>query len=248
MRTLPLNFRKAMHGQSTSEVAAILLTFSPQPTFLDYSVTITAGISGTPNNYEVWTPHTWAPNVLKGRELLIVSGPNAGLSRTIESNTVDSISVYGGAYAFPAIFSTAHTFQVLPAQIRVSTDNGAIFTIDSVDYRGTISGGHNYIFLPIRCQLPDDTDSIPEARIVLDNVDQRIIQILRSITAPPTVRMAVVLASDPNTEILQFDGMTMSGIEYDTTTISATLSYDSFLNEPYPGGQVLPSSFPGQFS
>lgn len=142
---------------------------------------------------------------------------------------------------------TLLTFTTTAETIRVSTDNADTFTIDSVDYRGTVSGGNNYIFLPVKAKLPDDTDSIPEARIVLDNVDQRIIQILRAITAPPTVKMAVVLASDPDTELLSFDGMVMSGIEYDATSISATLSYESFLNEPYPGGQVLPSTFPGQF-
>ncbi|MFA7287329.1 MAG: DUF1833 family protein [Melioribacteraceae bacterium] len=136
----------------------------------------------------------------------------------------------------------------LTTPIRVSTDNNDTFTVDSTTVRGTISNGNNFIYLPMEITLPDDSDeSISQAKISIDNIDRDILRSIRSLESPPTVSIQVVLASSPNTYEAQFNNFVLRDVTADSLVISGTLSLSNFLNEPFPGGTILPSNFPGIF-
>ena len=136
----------------------------------------------------------------------------------------------------------------LAAPIRASNDNKNTFAIGGVTVRGTISNGENYVYLPMGFQLPDDSEeSISEARIQLDNIDRAILASIRSITSAPSVTIQLVLASQPNTIEAAYNNFALADVQADPLTISGRLTLGNFLGEPYPGGSMNPSNFPGMF-
>ena len=111
------------------------------------------------------------------------------------------------------------------------------------------SNGDVYTAFPFVVDSPpgDTDDYLPSVRLTIDNIDRVIIAELRSIDSAPTVDVSIVLASDPDTiecGPLQF---TLKSISYDAQTITAELSYENILNEPFPAGTFTPTDFPGLF-
>jgi hypothetical protein len=80
----------------------------------------------------------------------------------------------------------------------------------------------------------------------IDNVDRRVVQTIRSITAPPTVTLEVILASAPNNVEVSFTNMTLRNAQYDSSTVSGELTFDAIYTEPATL-TMTPSRFPGMF-
>jgi len=110
------------------------------------------------------------------------------------------------------------------------------------------SNGDTYIAYPFNITLPEDSaDDFPQARITIDNVSQDLTAAIRTIQTPPTVRIMVVLASDPDTIEVDLPGFIMTNISYDAKTITGTISVENFMSEPFPGDLFTPTRFPGLF-
>jgi hypothetical protein len=110
------------------------------------------------------------------------------------------------------------------------------------------SNGNTYVFYPFTINLPSDEDKqLPEAELVIDNVDLQQIAAIRGMSSSPSIRIMVVLQSDPNTIEVDFPNFTLSSVTYDAMTITGTLSIDDFMMEPFPGGWFVPSDFPAAF-
>ena len=119
-------------------------------------------------------------------------------------------------------------------------------TSDAVN---TVSNGQAFAPFPFMLTLPDDrADQIPQARLTIDAVDQRIADaVLKQLgNQPLTVTMQLVTSTDPDTIELQYT-MMMREIEGDALTISGALHFDPILAEPFPGDLVTPSTLPGVF-
>jgi len=110
------------------------------------------------------------------------------------------------------------------------------------------SNGNVYTAYPFEIELPTDEDGdVPQARLIIDNVDRSLTEAIRSIQSPPTVRIMVVLVSDPDTVEIDLPGFVFTNISYDVMTITGTISIENFLNEPFPGDIFTPTQFPGLF-
>ena len=90
-------------------------------------------------------------------------------------------------------------------------------------------------------------DVLEVATLVIDNVDRGITTIIRNLPTPPSIKLEVVLADDPDT--VQFGPLnfTWRVAEWDASIIQGELRYEELLAEPYPGDSVAPSTFPGVF-
>ena len=140
---------------------------------------------------------------------------------------------------------TDEVFLVLLEIDHTDLDEPIRVTSDGVQ---TVSNGNTFVAYPFELSLPSNPETgISQAQLTIDNISQDIIVSIRNITTPPTVVIQVVLASAPNDVEAEFSGFELKNVSYDALTITGTLTIESFMNEPYPGGSFLPSTFPGLF-
>lgn len=112
----------------------------------------------------------------------------------------------------------------------------------------TVSRGRDYIYVPMEIVLPDEkTDAPPAAQIRISNVGRDMVELLRSITSPPSVVMEVILASDPDEVAISYPAFDLVQSEGDESSIRFTLSIDALVTEPFPAGSFNPSGFPSLF-
>lgn len=135
----------------------------------------------------------------------------------------------------------------LSTPVLISQDPTTLLSDNPLQYV-TISNGKNYLFLPFDIVLPDDVnESAPVASIVIENIDRRLIALLRSTSSPAAVTIMFVLASSPDTIEIQFPAFDLTSVKYDAMTITIGLEIDSLATEPYPAGSFDPSGFGGLF-
>lgn len=113
---------------------------------------------------------------------------------------------------------------------------------------GTISNGNTFIFYPMNIKLPDDADEgMGEMTLEIDNVHRSLVQTIRSISTPVTVKTEIILDNDLDTVEVSWPEFILSNISYNATTISGTLRPELLEKEPFPAGSFTPSYFRGMF-
>jgi hypothetical protein len=122
------------------------------------------------------------------------------------------------------------------------------YTTDSEIVYGTTSNGDDYIFLPMRIRLPDDTDDGPgEMQIEIDNVHKTYIETIRELTSPAIFSVDLVLSDDLDTIEASWPDFVLSNINYNSAVITGSLKLETLEREPFPRGHFTPSYFPGLF-
>lgn len=135
----------------------------------------------------------------------------------------------------------------LTEPVRISTDTTERITLDPLRY-GTISRGETYYFVPVSVVLPDEIPaSDPRAALEIDNTDRALIEIVRSISSPPSVTLELINASFPDVVEIEFPQMIVSGVTYDAEIVTFQLVVDGLFTEPFPATKFLPNNFPGLF-
>lgn len=115
------------------------------------------------------------------------------------------------------------------------------------NYESVVSRGNLFIAFPFEVELPEqDADSAGEARLKIDNIDRQIVDVVRTITSPPSITFEVVLASQPDTVEAIFEGLTLRNVDYDALSVKGTLKFEDIVTEPISVG-MTPQRFPGMF-
>jgi len=110
------------------------------------------------------------------------------------------------------------------------------------------SNGLEYISFPVRLRLPmDDGETNREISIEFDNVSLELIEEIRTVTDPISVKLEMVLASIPDEVQFSFTELNIQSLSYNKTRISARLFMDSFLNTEISSEKYTPLTFPGLF-
>lgn len=113
------------------------------------------------------------------------------------------------------------------------------------------SSGQLFSAFPFSITLAGSSeDTIPAARLRIDNVDRRIVEAVRSVAAmdPISVGLALVLAETPNViEVGWFD-FALREVRYDSLAVEGTLRHEDIFSDPWPHEVVSPSRFPGIFT
>ena len=110
------------------------------------------------------------------------------------------------------------------------------------------SRGNLYRAFPMNIRLPsDDGEVARDVSIDFDNVSLELIDELRAVTTPMTVKIEMVLVSALDTVELSLENLKMSSINYDEKKISARLFLDDFLNTEMTSEKYEPSNYPGLF-
>jgi hypothetical protein len=107
----------------------------------------------------------------------------------------------------------------------------------------------HYLACPFTITLPEETsDKLPEAQIAIDNVDQRIVEAVRTMQTPPTMTLYLVLASTPDIVEAGPFVFTLKSAQYNATQVTGILAFTNILNEPFPWRIFNPADWPGVFA
>ena len=92
-----------------------------------------------------------------------------------------------------------------------------------------------------------DENSFPTVQLSVQNIDQAMVEAVRTIQTPASVKLEMALASQP--DIIEFESseFTLTNVTWDAQFVKGTLTYDFFLDEPFPGDYITPANFPGGF-
>jgi len=120
-------------------------------------------------------------------------------------------------------------------------------TSEEVIY-GVTSNGNDYTFLPMEISLPsEDEAQAPRCSIVMHDVTRHITPIIRTITAPPRIKMELVLSKTPDVVEVSFSDFYISNFSYNVDSVSAEVSMIDYEREPFPMHSFTPQYFPGMF-
>lgn len=111
-----------------------------------------------------------------------------------------------------------------------------------------VSNGETYIAYPFDLILPLDTgDKIPSIKLRIDNVDQMIVDAIRELELAPKIRIQVVTSAFPDLVEKDLDFLQMRAVEYNASTIEATLEIASIWARKFPGEVIDPTNYPSLF-
>lgn len=138
----------------------------------------------------------------------------------------------------------------LDEPVRLSTDPTERLSLEPLAY-GTRSKWQTtdkspFMFVLLSVMVPDDKDDAPAAAtLVLEAVDNRMVDILRSTTERATVDMAVVLASSPDLVEAEWFDMRLVSASGDASEITLQISKEAVTAEPWPAARMTKARFPG---
>lgn len=151
-----------------------------------------------------------------------------------------------------ALFHIEH--ESLDAPVRLSTDPTERLSADPLAYgtRSTWLGANPleepFFFILASTILPSDLDDAPASgNIVIENVHQDIVKVVRSFTSFATVHMAVVLASSPDDIEAEWRDMKIMSADIDSGEIVLQFSRDDIEDEYSPSGRMTKNWFPALY-
>ncbi len=111
-----------------------------------------------------------------------------------------------------------------------------------------VSRGDTFTAFPMRIGLPsDDGEKAREVTLDFDNVALDLINEIRTVTTPISVKLEMVLASIPDDVQIAFEELKIQSLSYSKTRVSARLFLDSFLSTEMTSEKYSPLIFPGLF-
>jgi hypothetical protein len=138
-----------------------------------------------------------------------------------------------------------------PSQVVARLADGFTQRISETDtdvIYGVKSNGSDFIFLPMEIGLPTEEEAqAPRCSITLHDVTRYVTPIIRTITAPPPIKMELVLSKTPNIVEVSFDGFYINSFTYNANSVTASLSMIDLEREPFPAHSFTPRYFPGMF-
>lgn len=152
---------------------------------------------------------------------------------------------------FPILLLTI-SHESLDDDILISSDpTERISSTDEDILYGTVSRGENYYFYPFSLALPtDEEDAPPNTRIILDNINQNLIEVLESLDArnPVNITIELIMSNDPDSVEVEYSDFRLMNADYDAWIIEGEIQMDTLYGEPVPCDRIIPSNFPGVFN
>lgn len=118
----------------------------------------------------------------------------------------------------------------------------------ALNTENVVSNGQVYTATWFDIVLPEISNRSPQGcQVSIDNVDLRLVGLLRSITEPLAVEIRVVLASQPDVIEMEFTDLVLREATWDVSKITGRLVSEDPLNQAFPAHQYDPRSFQGLF-
>ncbi|UDF29841.1 UNVERIFIED_ORG: DUF1833 domain-containing protein [Roseateles sp. XES5] len=171
------------------------------------------------------------------------------MSRVVSLNARMVQDAHSSDEIYVALMEITHP--ELASPIRLSTDNADLISEEPY-IRGTRStwrSSHStdpFLWIVASTVLPSDLDDAPAAAtIILENLDRRMAEIVRSFTTPATFHMAVVLASSADLVEAEYTDLLLTSAEITAGEISLSISREEIESEIVPNGKMTARTFPG---
>ena len=140
----------------------------------------------------------------------------------------------------------------LSAPIRLSTDNSERISDEPLVYgtrsrwRGANPQAEPFLWIVASAVIPSDLEDAPAAAtIVVENLDSKMAELLRSFIDAASLSMAVVLASSPDLVEAEWTGLQLVTAEITAGEITLQFSREEIELEPFPMGRLSRERFPG---
>jgi len=172
------------------------------------------------------------------------------MSRRVSLNMRMSHEDHSSAEVYVALFMIEHP--EMDAPLRLSTDPTERLSDEPLTY-GTRSAWSTqnpiedpYLFILASTNLPSDLEDAPASgNLILENVDRRMAEVLRSVNTQGTIHMAVVLASSPDQVEVEYRDMRILSADMNAGEITVNFSRQPVEEEYYPADRMTKQRFPG---
>lgn len=158
------------------------------------------------------------------------------MARTLSANLKRALFSAQSDIALIALLELSHP--TLSPPIRVAND--------ALD---VISQGLTYQAFPFLLTMAsDDEGGITEVKLQIDAVDGTVIEAVRSIVDDELVATFRMVTTD-DLDFVEIGPMDfeLRDVEYDAASVVGTLTYQNFLDEPFPSATFTPTRTPGVF-
>lgn len=110
------------------------------------------------------------------------------------------------------------------------------------------SRGNEFIPYAFDVLMPEeDGETMPNARIVVDNVHPDLIRLLRKMTGAADILLELIAHPDPDRVEVQVRGMKLYTIEWNVFQITGIISVQDLLGAGFPGDIYSPREYQGLF-
>jgi hypothetical protein len=107
------------------------------------------------------------------------------------------------------------------------------------------SRGNVYMAFPFEFELPSDNgETQPVIKIKAANSSQELIESVRAIIDPPTVKLEVIASTAPDVVEKTIDFLSLTNVEYDALSITFTLQPINILARSFPNTFYDATEFP----
>jgi len=101
---------------------------------------------------------------------------------------------------------------------------------------------------PFSLTLPnDDTTKTPTVTLTIDNVDRRLIELIRGLPTAPNVKVELVTNKFPDLVEREIDYLKVRTVDYDAFRITFTLEIQNVMARQFPAGSYDPVQFSDLF-
>jgi hypothetical protein len=150
--------------------------------------------------------------------------------------------------AFRAALYKSQTNKILPVLMEIDHDDLAAPLYLCNNTEAIVYGGHPYQPVAFKVDFPDESDAgQTSASVTICNIDQQMVEVIRTLETSPTITITAVLYDGTNVEPVVPMGFTMRGVSYDAMMVQAELIYEDRLENEMLPIEMNPQRFPGIF-
>ncbi len=131
------------------------------------------------------------------------------------------------------------------------TDNDKERVVENEDevYYGITSRSEDFLFLPMQVTMPSEEEgSTPNFNLVMYDVTQHIVPIIRTVFKPLKTKIEYVLTKTPDIVEMSFEDFHIVNFQYNAEQTTAELSILGMEREAMPMYSCTPQWNPGLFS
>lgn len=117
------------------------------------------------------------------------------------------------------------------------------------DITSAVTGSsETYTAFPMQIVRPAKGEETPKARVVIQNVDREIGEVVNELRGPLTVDLYSVMPDiDPDEAVETYEGLKLRNVTVDAISVSGDLVDDDLAGEPCPPERITPNRFPALF-